>query len=82
MIHEIRMKRLACDPDQETPRKAHADRPGIDLRKIALLEMQQILRAQVRNPFQCTRVDRPETQEMSSRAHLGDFGSMSAQANV
>jgi hypothetical protein len=27
------------------PFRAHADRPGVDLRKIALLEMQQILRS-------------------------------------
>lgn len=65
MVHEIRMKRLAYDPDHEIvsveltgtmggrnvevqlrfPFRAHADRPGVDLRKIALLEMQQILRS-------------------------------------
>jgi len=65
MAHEIRMKRLAYDPDQEIvsveltgtmggrnvevqlqfPFRAHADRPDVDLRNIAVLEMQQILRS-------------------------------------
>lgn len=65
MAHEIRIKRLAYDPDQEIvsgqltgdmggrnvelqlrfPLRAHGERAGADLRKIALSEMQQILRS-------------------------------------
>src|SRR5689334_16456064 len=65
MVHEIRIKRLAYDPEREVvsaeltgemggrnvdvqlqfPFRAHGDRPGTDLRNIALLEMQQILRS-------------------------------------
>jgi hypothetical protein len=65
MVHEIRVVRLAYDPDQDIvsadltgamagrnvelhlrfPFRAHGDRPGADLRKVALLEMQQILRS-------------------------------------
>lgn len=64
-MHEIRVKRLAYNPDQEIvtvqltgemggrdvevqlrfPFRAHADRPEVDLRKVALLEIQQILRS-------------------------------------
>ena len=65
MVHEIKIERLAYDPDQEIvsaalvgemggrnvdvqlrfPFRAHVDRPGVDLREIALLEIQQILRS-------------------------------------
>ena len=64
-MHEIRVKRLAYNPDQEIvtaqltgemggrdvevqlrfPFRAHGDRPEVDLRKVALLEIQQILRS-------------------------------------
>ena len=65
IVHEIKMKRLTYEPDQEIvsaeltgtmggrnvelqlrfPLRVHGERPGVDLSKVALLEMQQILRS-------------------------------------